>query len=65
MDFLLNQNNKPLKVSLSETQYLSFKRIAAEKGVPIDEVVSKLIQKKLADKSDKTKRISYQITENQ
>tara|TARA_B100001245_G_C22603048_1_gene298557 strand:+ start:103 stop:297 length:195 start_codon:yes stop_codon:yes gene_type:complete len=64
MDFLLNQNNKPLKVSLSETQYLSFKRIADERGVPIDEVVSKLIQKKLSDKSDKTKRISYQITEN-
>lgn len=64
MDFLLNQNNKPLRVSLSETQYLSFKRIADERGVPIDEVVSKLIQKKLSDKSDKTKRISYQITEN-
>ncbi|MEE3177719.1 MAG: hypothetical protein VX269_10230 [Verrucomicrobiota bacterium] len=64
MDFLLNQNNKPLKVSLSETKYLRFKRIADERGVPIDEVVSKLIQKKLADKSDKTKRISYQITEN-
>ena len=65
MDFLLNQNNKPLKVSLSETQYLSFKRIGDERGIPIDEVVSKLIQKKLADKSDKTKRISYQITESQ
>ena len=65
MDFILNQNNKPLKVSLSETQYLRFKRIADERGIPIDEVVSKLIQKKLADKSDKPKRISYQITENQ
>tara|TARA_B100000902_G_scaffold274968_1_gene260803 strand:- start:3369 stop:3566 length:198 start_codon:yes stop_codon:yes gene_type:complete len=64
MDFLLNENNKPLKVSLTETQYLSFKRIADERGVPLEDVVSKLILKKLGDKSDKNKRISYQITEN-
>ena len=43
MDFLLNENNKPLKVSLTETQYLSFKRIADEKGIPLEDVVSKLI----------------------
>ena len=64
MDFLLNENNRPLKVSLTETQYLSFKRIADERGVPLEDVVSKLILKKLSDKSDKNKRISYQITEN-
>ena len=45
MDFILNQNNKPLKVSLSETQYLSFKRIADERGKPNYEIVSKLNQK--------------------
>ncbi|MAC50558.1 MAG: hypothetical protein CMO59_06220 [Verrucomicrobiales bacterium] len=64
MDFLLNENNKPLKVSLTETQYLSFKRIADEKGMPLEDVVSKLILKKLSDKSDKNKRISYLINES-
>ena len=64
MDFLLNENNKPLKVSLTETQYLSFKRIADEQGIPLEDVVSKLILKKLSDKSDKNKRISYLINES-
>ena len=63
MDFILNGHNKPLKVSLTETQYLSFKRIADEKGIPLEDIVSKLILKKLSDKSDKTKRISYQIND--
>ena len=63
MDFILNGNNKPLKVSLTETQYLSFKRIADEKGIPLEDIVSKLILKKLSDKADKTKRISYQIND--
>ena len=70
MDFLLNENNKPLKVSLTETQYLSFKRIAwmkSNKGyglILLEDVVSKLILKKLSDKSDKNKRISYLINED-
>ena len=43
---------------------LSFKRIADEKGIPLEDVVSKLILKKLSDKSDKNKRISYLINED-
>ena len=52
MDFLLNENNKPLKVSLTETQYLSFKRIADEKGIPLEDVVSKLCLLYTSDAAD-------------